>query len=216
MRITLQPLTGCAVCLFCAFAGERLTLTYLTACLAHEAGHLLAMAILRIPVCGCTVTPGGAVIAGEFSHTAFWQEAVVHLAGITVNGLCAALLLRQNSSAAAAIHLLLAIYNLLPLAGNDGARCLCALSAYAPQQIQMSLLRCLRGLSALVNALFCIFSAWLFWYGTVVPVNAGTRCGTILCGGLLLRTAVRMLSECTSDQKLCSARGVKSDSGISV
>ncbi len=193
MRITVHPSVICLLCVFCAFAGVRLTAAFLTACLAHEAGHLLCMAVYGIPVRYITLTPPGAVIGGDFSHTSFAREASVHLAGISVNVLCAALLSFSGDRTGAAPHLLLAVYNFLPFQGNDGLRAIAALAGYGSPLLQQRVLRVLHAVTVCAEGVWYIFCAWLLWYGIVVSANAGLPGGTVLCGGLFLRALYMLL-----------------------
>lgn len=195
MHITLHPTALCTWCVLCAFAGERLTLIFLCACLAHEAGHLVCMACFGVPLQSCQITARGAVINSDVSHLPFPREAAIHMAGITVNLLCAAALYTRGCTHAAAVHALLACYNLLPFPNNDGAHVLSALAGVLSPLAERRLRRMLSVVATALDAGLYIFAAWLFWYGITVSANMGIPGGGILCGGLFGRMLYHFIED---------------------
>lgn len=98
----------------------------LGAAACHEAGHLVMLALFRVPVAAVWLAPMGAVIVAPGQEKlSYGRDLAATLAGAAVNllvGLAAARL-RGNYLFAGA-NILLAAYNLLPLEGLDGGRAL--------------------------------------------------------------------------------------------
>ena len=164
----------------------RTTLIFWLSAAAHECGHLIVMRGLGMPVRRVSVRAGGAVLGWETSAVPYSRELAAAAAGPLVNVLLA---WRLSSFDAAwlSVNVLLAVYNLLPLRGNDGAVMLLSaaeLCGYG-DGIRLWLLR----LSDIVSALLLMLGAWLFWYGTVW----GAGGASIGCGALFFCMLVRLI-----------------------
>lgn len=110
----------------------------LLAAALHECGHLALLAAFRVPVYGVTLGAFGAVIrAPAARRLSYGRELLVTLAGPAVNLILAPLVARGAAYLAwdwgylfAGAHLLLGVYNLLPVLPLDGGRALYLLCAY--------------------------------------------------------------------------------------
>lgn len=110
----------------------------LLAAALHEGGHLAALAAFGVPVDGLRLGACGAVIyAPGARRLSYGRELAVTLAGPLVNLALAPLLARLAVRYGwawlclfAGAHLVLGVYNLLPIPPLDGARALYLLAAY--------------------------------------------------------------------------------------
>ena len=96
----------------------------LCAALLHELGHLFVMYLLRQPPRGINLVPFGIRIVKSGSVASYGKEALVYLAGPAVNLLCAGILLFTSNIVPrlALVHLVLGLFNLLPIGALDGGR----------------------------------------------------------------------------------------------
>ena len=94
---------------------------FLSAILAHEAGHLFMLVLFRVPVHRLRLSVGGAVI--ETVKTTYQQEVLIALAGPAMNLLLLATTSRYLPIFAL-VNLCLLLYNLLPFYPLDGGRML--------------------------------------------------------------------------------------------
>ncbi len=109
---------------------DSLAITCLLASLVHEGGHLLAMLLLHVPPKECTLGLFGLRIRLHQHLTEYIRNMGIALAGPLINGVAAVVLLILDVPQTAAIHILLALLNLLPVAVLDGGeiwRCLLCL-----------------------------------------------------------------------------------------
>ncbi len=121
-----------AVLLWCWFGmmnGRKPLLMLLSAAVIHEAGHLLVLKCYGVPVTGLRLTMLGAEIRTENMRLKYGQELLAVLAGPLFNFLSAGLLLQapaeyEDLHVAAGAHLVLGIFNILPLPALDGWRVL--------------------------------------------------------------------------------------------
>jgi len=94
------------------------------ALLLHELGHLAAAAAVHIPMDKMCFSCFGIELARSkgLSSARWWEEAFVYLAGPLVNLGCATgfLCLPERFTAAAAVHLVLGLFQLLPIGALDG------------------------------------------------------------------------------------------------
>ena len=120
----------------------------------HELGHLAAAFLLHIPLCGLRLDAGGAVLAA--GTTDYRRELVCALAGPAFNLLT--LLFHRRFPMLAALSLLLAVFNLLPVPPLDGGRALRALLLLhcSEARARTILLRT----SAVTAAVLCGFVLW--------------------------------------------------------
>lgn len=178
ISVCLNPALIGMICILLAFAGESMTALFLLSCLAHEAGHILLCAVWKIPVHKLTIRPGGAVLSCDFSGCSYPREAMIHIAGITVNFLSAGILHTCGCCPAAGINYVIGIYNLLPLPGHDGERFFRALLSMSDRRDRY--MRILTFTSGMVQAVIYIFAAWLFWFGMLHEGHGSM----LLCGAL--------------------------------
>lgn len=91
---------------------------FLLAVLWHELGHLLLMALQRLPPTELELSAFGVALRRERSG-GFWGELALYLAGPTANLLACAFLLPWDK-VSGLFHLILSALNLLPIAPMDG------------------------------------------------------------------------------------------------
>lgn len=121
-----------------AIAPLPLTAAVLLAAAMHECGHLLALRAFRVPVEGLRLCASSAVIfARGTQRLSYGRELIVTLAGPAVNLLAAPLIATISAQNTwnwgylfAGAHLLLGVYNLLPIPPLDGGRALYLLAAW--------------------------------------------------------------------------------------
>lgn len=119
-------------------APPSVTAAVLLAAVMHEGGHLALLAAFRVPVDGLRLGGMGAVIyAPGAARLSYGRELAVTLAGPVVNLLSAPLIAALSSRLAwewgyllAGAHMLLGVYNLLPIPPLDGGRALWLLVAW--------------------------------------------------------------------------------------
>lgn len=124
-RVTVSFLFT-ALIAFLLFCDERgATVSGLAAAACHEAGHLLAMARLGVPVVAFRFSAFGVeMVRGEGEKQGYLSDALLSLAGPLANAavflLC--LLIGREGSVFAQGNLLLAGMNLLPAESLDGGQ----------------------------------------------------------------------------------------------
>ncbi len=101
----------------------------LIACMLHEGGHLLAMAVCCVPPEKITFYGGGIAIRKDLDGCSFLKQLFILSAGCAVNLLTAlsCLVFLPDSEYAevfAAVNILILAFNLLPLGCFDGAQIL--------------------------------------------------------------------------------------------
>lgn len=94
----------------------------LCAALIHELGHLLVMYLLRQPPHGIDfVSFGIRIRKQQRTNVSYWGEVAIFLAGPAFNFFFAAVItLLHGFTQLAQIHLLLGLFNLLPIGALDG------------------------------------------------------------------------------------------------
>lgn len=122
-RLRISPGFPVLVCLLVCLGGLPTAIPFLLAAALHEAGHLLALWVLGIPVYGLELRASGAVIRAGLRGEP--REAWAILAGPTVNLLLAAVGCRLVPLLSL-YSLVFGLYNLLPVYPLDGGR-LCSL-----------------------------------------------------------------------------------------
>ena len=113
------------------FNGMRDTLPLLAAAALHEAGHIFACLLFRVPIRFFRIHTSGAVIGYDTAALPYSAEAWIAAAG-PIAGLCgtAAAVLWGNERSAvlfASVSLGLSVFNLLPVPPLDGGVILSAL-----------------------------------------------------------------------------------------
>ena len=109
-------------------AGEMLA-----AALLHELGHLIMMYVLRQPPRSIDCVSFGIRIVKQSSAISYGKEAAIYAAGPLVNLLAAALFAARGGaiSTLAQVHLLLGLFQLLPIGALDGGMLVSALAHWA-------------------------------------------------------------------------------------
>lgn len=159
---------------------DGLTLPCLLASLMHECGHLLAMLALGIPPEDCTLGAFGARIRLGGRLAGYGRSLLVALAGPLTNVLAAGILLTAARPATAAVHLILALFNLLPAAALDGGEILCSCLGLLGLESLSGWL--LRFTSALVLLPLAAVSIWMYISGTgnlTLPVVSAYLTGLV-------------------------------------
>ena len=119
-----------AVIAFLIFADTSgMAVLSLTACILHEGGHLLAMALCGIYPDKITFYGGGIAISKiGMEQMSYIRRLVILSAGCTVNflisSLCLAFPENEMIQIFSAVNLLIGIFNALPIGYFDGARIL--------------------------------------------------------------------------------------------
>ncbi len=108
----------------------------LAASLLHECGHLLMMFWRKSPPLHIEVGIFGMRIERRDTLClSFWDDFWIAAGGPLINGICAGLFWAMHKETAAAIHLLLMLLNLLPIAALDGGQMLlCVLYRFLPRE----------------------------------------------------------------------------------
>ena len=117
MKLRIRAGFLLAAAVFVLADRRGLFLPFLLAAALHEAGHLAALAALRIPVRELELRAGGAIIRAGLRGAP--REAWALAAGPGVN-LALAALCRQSRPLFALCNLSLGFWNLLPLPERDG------------------------------------------------------------------------------------------------
>ncbi len=144
--------------------GDSLAVSCVLASMMHEGGHLLAMLALGCPPQVCTLGAFGMRIEmGRERLIGYRRNILVSLAGPAVNLVTAPLLWACGCARAAAVHLILALFNLLPAAALDGGQVLRCLFCLAGKESQAD--RRLRWLSAAVLLPLATLAFWLVLSG---------------------------------------------------
>lgn len=110
----------------------EIVVSVLLAAVLHECGHLLALRAFHVPIEGLRLSALGAVLYARGAwRLSYGRELIVTLAGCGMNLVCgfvtAAFALRISwveGFVFAGAHILLAVFNLLPIPPLDGSRAL--------------------------------------------------------------------------------------------
>ena len=163
MRCRLSLLFPALITALLLWQPDGLAVSCLLASLVHEGGHLLAMLAFGVPPQKCTLGAFGMRIELGNALVGYGRNLWIALAGPLANGLAAAVPLMLHSPAAALVHLVLAVLNLLPAAALDGGELLrYGLCLLGMEELAESLLRLT---SALVLLPMAAVSIWLFIKG---------------------------------------------------
>nr|WP_326184997.1 peptidase M50 [uncultured Oscillibacter sp.] len=144
--------------------GWRLLATVLGAAAVHELGHLLALRLLGAHVTGLRVSVLGAVLETDSGCLSYGGELLAVLAGPAANLLCALLLTARDGARWAVpvgTHLVLGLFNLLPVGPLDGGRALYLLTvwAFGPAPAE----RAARWIGTAAAASLAAGVGWLMW-----------------------------------------------------
>lgn len=143
---------------------DSLAVSCVLASAMHEGGHLLAMLALGCPPRVCTLGAFGMRIEMDAARlVGYHRNILISLAGPLVNLLAAPILWMCGCKQAAVVHLILAVFNLLPAAALDGGQMLRCLFCLAGKEARAD--RWLRVLSAAVLLPLAVWAFWLFLSG---------------------------------------------------
>lgn len=119
--LEISPAFIAFLCAYYYFDPAKTFAPFLFSAAAHEAGHLLALALLHARVHKLRLTFSGALLVTE--PLRYSQEIAAAAAGPTVNALLLAIFARSEPLTAF-VNLLLFSYNMLPFYPLDGGRIL--------------------------------------------------------------------------------------------
>jgi len=162
--------------------GFPLLAAVLSAAAAHEAGHLMVLYLLGVPVTALRLSAFGAELRVP-RRLGYGGELAAVLAGPAVNLVCG-LVLAQLGPAfwfAAGAHLILGAFNLLPLRPLDGGRAAEALMCWLAGPAAGE--RMTRVLGVLTAAGISLVVAALMWYSGGSLWLLPPLAGALLAGG---------------------------------
>ncbi|MBQ9861244.1 MAG: peptidase M50 [Clostridia bacterium] len=156
----LSLLFPAAVIVLMSFDNSNFILLCLFASFLHEAGHALAMLIVRDRPSRVTVGIFGICVERDRGYyLGYRSQALVSLAGPVVNVFCFTLFWCLHQPIAAAIHAGLALFNLLPVSSLDGGEALYAL--LCAQMPEERAVRIARAVSLAVIFPLAVVGFWL-------------------------------------------------------
>lgn len=109
---------------FTAVNGWRMTAVVLGAAVVHELGHWAVLKALGARMLELRIGVLGAVLTVDSRGLSYGQEVAATLAGPAANLLSAVVLAGAGMETAAGAHIVLGIFNLLPIRPLDGGRTL--------------------------------------------------------------------------------------------
>ncbi len=181
------------LCLLPTVLPLHLTLIFLLSAALHECGHITVMRLLGIPIRGFRSSFGGAILHGDLQLASFRGEFLTAAAGPVVNLLLAMLFSGHGFGYGREVHLLnlmLAVYNLLPLNGNDGTVMLLAAAEQYGYGERMR--RGLSWVSEILLSVLWMMGAWVFWFGALSDTNGSSVGYGALFFCILLRYIKKM------------------------
>lgn len=134
--IRISPLFFALLATLLLYEQKSIAVGCLAASLLHECGHLLVMLWRHAPPRRIVVGAFGMRIERQsLLSLSFLDDLLIALGGPLMNGLCCAVFALLGKHNAAAIHLLVALLNLLPIQALDGGEILrCCLYRALPQE----------------------------------------------------------------------------------
>ena len=152
--VEISPAFIAFLCAYYYFDPAKTFVPFLFSVTAHEAGHLLALTLLRGRIHKLRLTFSGAVLVTE--PLRYSSEMIAAVAGPAVN-LLLFVLLAESEPLTAFVNLLLFSYNMLPFYPLDGGRMLRAvLHLLFSDQI-----------ANLTEKIFCVFCCLILLFGAV-------------------------------------------------
>lgn len=135
ITVHISPLFFALLATLLIYEEKGLAAGCLAASLLHECGHLLMLLWRGSVPESITVGPFGMRIERESSlRLSFWDDLLIAMGGPLMNIICCGMFLCFGKPTAAAIHLIIAILNLLPVEALDGGEILlCILYRYLPR-----------------------------------------------------------------------------------
>ena len=177
-RVEISPLFVLLLCAYFYFDPEKTFFPFLLAVTAHEAGHLLALGLMKKKVHKIHFCMNGAVI--HTSPLRYREELIAAAAGPAVN-LFLLLSCTQAFPRFGLVNFCLFFYNLLPFYPLDGGRMLRSLLHLLLSEFAANIIE---GVIRILCILFLgVFACYLtcVWHAGLWPV--------IVFGVLLLRVA---------------------------
>lgn len=176
--INISPAFIFFLCAFYYFDPADSFFPFLFSVTAHEAGHLMALYFLHVPIRKLSVTVSGAVL--ETDVLPYRSEIIAAAAGPAVNLLMFVSCL-QKYPIFSLVNLCLLLYNLLPFYPLDGGRILRAilLSLFQPKTADI-LEKCIM-LTGMISLTACSVYLTCVWHAGLWPV--------ILCAAIFLKIA---------------------------
>lgn len=149
---------------FAAANGWQMLVTVLGAAAVHELGHFLVLRRLGAAISGFRIGMLGAVLETDSARLSYGGELLAVLAGPAANLLCALLLTALGGSRWAVpvgAHLVLGLFNLLPVLPLDGGRALYLLTAWSagPDAAEWAV----RWIGAAAAVSLAAAVVWLMW-----------------------------------------------------
>ena len=172
---------------FCLLTDESgVSALAMSACLLHELGHLLAFAAAGSRPRAMVFELTGIRLVPPERAPGFAQNLLIQSGGVLANLACGAAFWASGFSTAAAVHLALACFSLLPLRTLDGGQILSAvLTRYAPVRGA----RAAAFLDAAATAALCALCGYMLFSGsrsvTMLVFSGGLAAslsGGLLCG----------------------------------
>ncbi len=135
ISVQISPLFFALLATLLIYEQKGLAAGCLAASLLHECGHLLVMFWRKSPPRSIVIGAFGMRIEREGSlRLSFLDDLLIAAGGPLMNILCCCLFLFFGKQPAAAIHLLIACLNLLPIEALDGGEILlCILYRHLPR-----------------------------------------------------------------------------------
>ena len=160
VRVRVSLLFPAAVVWLCAGDQSGAAARCLYASLWHESGHLLALWLFRVRPRSLTFGPFGMRLSVTEAMTAR-QHRVLALAGPLFNALAAGFLWLVHLPDAATVHIVLGVFNLLPVQPLDGGQAL--FYALEPRWGDAAATRVLAVTSAATVVPLTGMAVWMLW-----------------------------------------------------
>ncbi len=150
---------------------ERLTGPFLMACAVHEAGHLLMLYALggRAERIRCTVC-GAEISVAALPGISYPAEMLSVLAGPMAGLILSLAAAKLGFCVTAGVSLVLTVFNLLPLRGQDGGRLLYLLLAWRGSPVTARQVAAV--ISRSVSLLFLLLGLWVLYRGGGIALLA--------------------------------------------
>lgn len=176
LQIDISPGFIAFLCAYYYFDPAQSFFAFLFSAMAHEAGHLIALFAMRLPVYRLSFSVAGAVMATR--TLSYRQELIAAAAGPAVN-LTLFVVLMRKIPIFSLINFCLLLYNLLPFYPLDGGRIIRALLsiAFLPRTAGI-IERCITVFGMMILTALCVYLTCV-WHAGLWPV--------ILCAILFLK-----------------------------